>query len=280
MINKTNNRIFKIPELSYLELKYSNAFFECSQKHYHNMICILGLKKGSAKFIINDKKIILKENNLVVINPNEVHYSISDEITQDYYVVYIDRTWYQTLQKHIFSIDQIIALPNEILDLNICNEFFQLFEYLYEKNDVIEKELKLLEFLKVTLKSSFFENNIIEIDKTTQIAKEFKEYIEKNISSKLTLTQISNALGYSPYHIIRVCNQNFGLSANAYIVNKRVHRAKKLISEGIDISQAAREVGFYDQSHLTNVFKKVFALTPKAYQKDIQNSIVKEKNNE
>ncbi len=280
MINKTNNRIFKIPELSYLELKYSNAFFECSQKHYHNMICILGLKKGSAKFIINDKKVILKENNLVVINPNEVHYSISDEITQDYYVVYIDRTWYQTLQKHIFSIDQIIALPNEILDLNICNEFFQLFEYLYEKNDVIEKELKLLEFLKVTLKSSFFENNIIEIDKTTQIAKEFKEYIEKNISSKLTLTQISNALGYSPYHIIRVCNQNFGLSANAYIVNKRVHRAKKLISEGIDISQAAREVGFYDQSHLTNVFKKVFALTPKAYQKDIQNSIVKEKNNE
>lgn len=280
MINKTNNRIFKIPELSYLELKYSNTFFECSQKHYHNMICILGLKKGSAKFIINDKEVILKENKLVVINPNEVHYSISDETTEDYYVVYIDRTWYQTLQKHIFSIDQIIALSNEITDLTICNEFFKLFEYLYENNDVIEKELKLLEFLKVTLKNSFFENNIIEVDKTTQIAKEFKEYIENNISSKLTLTQISNALGYSPYHIIRVCNQNFGLSANAYIVNKRVHRAKKLISEGVDISFAAREVGFYDQSHLTNVFKKVFALTPKAYQKDIQNSIVKENNNE
>jgi AraC-like DNA-binding protein len=280
MINKTNNRIFKIPELSYLELKYSNTFFECSQKHYHNMICILGLKKGSAKFIINDKEVILKENKLVVINPNEVHYSISDETTEDYYVVYIDRTWYQTLQKHIFSIDQIIALSNEITDLTICNEFFKLFEYLYENNDVIEKELKLLEFLKVTLKNSFFENNIIEVDKTTQIAKEFKEYIENNISSKLTLTQISNALGYSPYHIIRVCNQNFGLSANAYIVNKRVHRAKKLISEGVDISFAAREVGFYDQSHLTNVFKKVFALTPKAYQKDIQNSIVKGNNNE
>jgi len=280
MINKINNRIFKIPELSYLELKYSNTFFECSQKHYHNMICILGLKKGSAKFIINDKEVILKENKLVVINPNEVHYSISDETTEDYYVVYIDRTWYQTLQKHIFSIDQIIALSNEITDLTICNEFFKLFEYLYENNDVIEKELKLLEFLKVTLKNSFFENNIIEVDKTTQIAKEFKEYIENNISSKLTLTQISNALGYSPYHIIRVCNQNFGLSANAYIVNKRVHRAKKLISEGVDISFAAREVGFYDQSHLTNVFKKVFALTPKAYQKDIQNSIVKGNNNE
>lgn len=280
MINKTNNRIFKIPELAYLELKYSNTFFECSQKHYHNMICILGLKNGSAKFIINDKEVILKENKIVVINPNEVHYSISDESTQDYYVLYIDRTWYQNLQKYIFDIEQIIALPNELLDLDICNTFFDLFEYLYENNDVIEKEVKLLDFLKGILKSAFFDNNIIEVDKTTQIAKEFKEYIENNISSKLTLTQISNALGYSPYHIIRVCNQNFGLSANAYIVNKRVHRAKKLISEGVDISLAAIEVGFYDQSHLTNVFKKVFALTPKAYQNDIQNSIVKENNNE
>lgn len=280
MNKKTNNRIFKIPELSYLELKYSNTFFECSQKHYHNMLCILGLKKGSAKIIVNDEQIVLRENKLVIINPNEVHYSISNEITQDYYVVYIDRTWYQNLQKHIFKIEQLISLPNEIVDLDICSNFFDLFEYLYENNDVIEKELKLFEFLKHILTNAFFDNKVLEVNKTTQIAKEFKEYIENNISSKLTLTEISNALGYSPYHIIRICNQNFGLSANAYIVNKRVHRAKKLICDGIDISQAAREVGFYDQSHLTNVFKKVFALTPKAYQNDIQNSITRESNNE
>ena len=47
MIKDRNNRIFKIPQLPYLELKYSTSFFECSQKHYHNMICIMALKKGS-----------------------------------------------------------------------------------------------------------------------------------------------------------------------------------------------------------------------------------------
>ncbi len=40
-----------------------------------------------------------------------------------------------------------------------------------------------------------------------------------------------------------------------------------------EISQVATQIGFYDQSHLTNIFKKVFAMTPKAY----QNSILKEK---
>ena len=272
MIENNNNRIFKISELPYLELKYSTTFFECPQKHYHNMICLIGLKKGSAKFIVNEKEVLLKKEKLVVINPNEVHYSISDEENQDYYVIYIDRNWYRTLQNQVFESENIIALPNILDDLNINKDFFKLFDFLSDKNDVIEKEMKLLDFLKTIFSLSIDEKKFLKINETTKIAKEFKEYIEENISSKLTLTSISKELNVSAFHIIRVCNQDFGLSANAYIVNKRVHRAKKLISEGFDISQVAVEVGFYDQSHLTNVFKKVFAMTPKAYQNDILKS--------
>ena len=277
MIENNNNRIFKINELPYLELKYSTTFFECSQKHYHNMICLIGLKKGSAKFIVNEKEVVLKKDKLVVINPNEVHYSISDEENKDYYVIYIDRDWYKTLQNQVFDLKDIHALPNILDDSNINKDFFELFDFLCEDNDVIEKEMKLLDFLKSIFNVSIDEKKFLKVNETTKIAKDFKEYIEENISSKLTLTSISKELKVSPFHIIRVCNQDFGLSANAYIVNKRVHRAKKLISEGVDISEAAVEVGFYDQSHLSNVFKKVFALTPKAYQNDILKSIEKEK---
>jgi AraC-like DNA-binding protein len=272
MIENSNNRIFKINELPYLELKYSTSFYECSQKHYHNMICILALKEGNAKFIVNEKEVILKKDKLVVINPNEVHYSISDEKNQDYYVIYIDRDWYKVLQNQVFDSTDILSLPNILDDSNINKEFFKLFDFLYKDNDVIEKEMKLLDFLKTIFNISIDEKKFLKINKTTKIAKDFKEYIEENISSKLTLTSISKELNVSAFHIIRVCNQDFGLSANAYIVNKRVHRAKKLISEGFDISQVAVEVGFYDQSHLTNVFKKVFAMTPKAYQNDILKS--------
>lgn len=276
MIKNKNNRIFKINELPYLELKYSTNFHECSQKHYHNMICILALKKGSAKFIVNEKEVVLKKDKLVIINPNEVHYSISDEENQDYYVIYINRDWYGVLQNQVFDSKDIHALPNILDDSDINKEFFRLFDFLCENDDVIEKEMKLLSFLKSIFNISIDECKFLKINETTKIAKDFKEYIEENISSKLTLTSISKELKISPFHIIRVCNQDFGLSANAYIVNKRVHRAKKLISQGVDISQAAVEVGFYDQSHLSNVFKKVFAMTPKAYQNDILKSMEKE----
>ena len=276
MIENRDNRIFKISQLPYLELKYSTTFNECPQKHYHNMICILALKQGSAKFIVNEKELVLKKSRLIVINPNEVHYSICDEKNKDYYVIYINRDWYQVLQKQIFKTNNIIAIPNILDNLTISDEFFNLFTTLSEDTDVIEKELKLLDFLKNIFNEYIDEKVFLKIEETTKIAKEFKEYIEKNISSKLTLSSIAKELKVSPYHIIRICNQDFGLSANAYIVNKRVHRAKKLIGNGVDISEAAVEVGFYDQSHLTNVFKKVFAITPKAYQNDIKQSIKKD----
>ena len=273
MTEKQNNKIFKIKDLAHLELKYSNTFYECSQKHYHNMLCILALKNGNAKVIIEEKEIVLQKNKLVIINPNEVHFSMSESFSQDYYVIYIDRNWYRNLQSSIFNTNYVIALSNEIFDLQIVEEFFELFETLYLNNEVIEKELKLFEFLSKIFDTCVDESIVLKIDNRTQIANEFKNYIENNIESKLTLAQISDALGFSPYHIIRICNQDFGLSANAYIVNKRVHRAKKMIADGMEISQVAIQIGFYDQSHLTNIFKKVFAMTPKAY----QNSILKEK---
>ena len=273
MIKKYNNKILKIKEMPYLELKYSNIFYECPQKHYHNMICILALKEGVSKIIIDDKKTVLEKNKLVIINPNEVHFSISNKDSKNYYVLYIDRDWYKTLQNQIFNTKDIIALSNEIDDLEIYDNFLELFDCLYLSEEIIEKESNLLEFLNKIFDKYIDENIILKIDNTSKIAKDFKSYIEENISSKLTLSQISTALGISSYHLIRICNQNFGLSANAYIVNKRDHRAKKMIAEGMEISQVALEVGFYDQSHLTNIFKKVFATTPKAY----RNSILKEK---
>jgi AraC-like DNA-binding protein len=269
MMNEINNRVYKIEELPHIELKYSRIFEECPQKHYHNMICILALKQGSATIVIKNKAINLMRNKLVIINPNEVHYSISQEYSKDYHVLYLDRTWYKNLQKHLFDNRDIIILENEISDAALTQEFLTLYKYLCEKSDIIEKELSLLSFLENIFTKYINKNEVLDLENTSKIAKDFKEYIENNISTKLTLTKISEELGYSPYHIIRICNQDFGLSANAYIVNKRVHRAKKMISEGLDISEVAVEVGFYDQSHLTNVFKKVFALTPKAYQNEI-----------
>jgi len=66
-----------------------------------------------------------------------------------------------------------------------------------------------------------------------------------------------------------IFKKEFGLPIHSYILNKKVHLARKLISQNIPISQVAQTAGFFDQSHLNKSFKRVFQLTPKEYQKNI-----------
>ena len=108
-----------------------------------------------------------------------------------------------------------------------------------------------------------------ENTKNTILALKIKEYLKDNINEDILLEDISNDMNLSIVHILRIFKKEFGLPIHSYILNKKVHLAKKLISQNIPISQVAQTAGFFDQSHLNKSFKRVFQLTPKEYQKNI-----------
>ncbi|MFA9374988.1 MAG: helix-turn-helix domain-containing protein, partial [Poseidonibacter sp.] len=57
---------------------------------------------------------------------------------------------------------------------------------------------------------------------------------------------------------------------HAFLVNKRIEKArnKMLNNKEISLAQLSSEVGFYDQSHFSKVFKRVFAISPNKYRLD------------
>ena len=63
--------------------------------------------------------------------------------------------------------------------------------------------------------------------------------------------------------------KEFGLPIHSYILNKKVHKAKELLSSNIPVSLIAQNSGFFDQSHLNRSFKRIFQITPKEYQNNI-----------
>ncbi len=103
-----------------------------------------------------------------------------------------------------------------------------------------------------------------EIPKTLEHVKSF---IEDNDYDVLNLSSLAAYIGVSKNHLIRIFKKEFGLSPHAYILNYKVHQAKKMLALGCPISEVAVSVGFYDQSHFHKAFKSVFAITPKEFQK-------------
>ena len=90
------------------------------------------------------------------------------------------------------------------------------------------------------------------------------EYIQDQLATDLTVSRIAQAVYISPHHFTKLFKQSTGQSPHRYVVEARVRKAKELLSTGeFTISEAAYQVGFVDQSHLTRHFKRVFGLPPK-----------------
>jgi AraC-like DNA-binding protein len=61
-----------------------------------------------------------------------------------------------------------------------------------------------------------------------------------------------------------VFKKELGLTPHAFITNYKINQAKNLLSTNSlkSLSEVAIESGFYDQSHFSKAFKRVFAITP------------------
>ena len=91
------------------------------------------------------------------------------------------------------------------------------------------------------------------------------EYIQDQLGKELTVSRIAEAVSMSPCYFTRVFKETTGKSPHQFVIEARVSKAKHLLENGrTTISEAACEVGFVDQSHLTRHFKRMFGLPPKA----------------
>jgi AraC-like DNA-binding protein len=92
-----------------------------------------------------------------------------------------------------------------------------------------------------------------------------KAYFETLPEENVSLDTLAREAGISPFHLCRVFRRETGLSPQAYQILARARRAKTLLAQGVPISQAALDAGFFDQPHLTRHFKRIFGVTPGQY---------------
>jgi AraC-like DNA-binding protein len=91
------------------------------------------------------------------------------------------------------------------------------------------------------------------------------EYIHARFTQTLTLAEIATAAGVGVRQLCRSFKRATGLSPHQYLLKQRVEHAKRLIEQGLAISDVAIQCGFSDQSQLTRVFTRHEGTTPGRY---------------
>ena len=90
-----------------------------------------------------------------------------------------------------------------------------------------------------------------------------EELIASELASDLSLSALSEALGLSKPHFVRLFRRTAGTSPHRYVMQRRIERARELIvASQVPLIDVASEAGFASQSHLNRLFRKTYGITP------------------
>jgi len=90
-----------------------------------------------------------------------------------------------------------------------------------------------------------------------------RDYIEAHLDDRLSLNDLAGVACLSPYHFSRSFKLALGVGPQRYVTERRLERAKTLMRRTNEpLAWIAQEAGFFDQSHLTSVFRREAGVTP------------------
>jgi AraC-like DNA-binding protein len=89
--------------------------------------------------------------------------------------------------------------------------------------------------------------------------------LDDELAAPASLADLAREAGLSRFQFLRAFTRATGLPPHAYLVQRRLQRARRLIGLGTPLAEAAAASGFCDQSHLTRHFVRCFGIPPGVY---------------
>lgn len=92
-------------------------------------------------------------------------------------------------------------------------------------------------------------------------------YIDGHLFCPLRLEGVANAAGVSRYHFSRCFTLSMGMTFVEYVARRRIEAAQHALCQDpwLDLAALAADLGFCDQAHFSNVFRRVSGTTPKRF---------------
>lgn len=100
-----------------------------------------------------------------------------------------------------------------------------------------------------------------------------KEYIYSHIKERITIEDLSDALGVSDSYLSRLFKKETGDSVSAYIRRQKIELAKNLLQYSeYSMIEIANRLSFSSQSHFIQQFREYVGMTPKKY-RDLNHTV-------
>ena len=247
--------------------------------HIHDCYEIYYSISGGKQFLIDNRFYDIQPGDIFFINQYESHY-----LSQ------LDRAVHERFVLEIHP-DFLTSLSSEQTDLNLCFHFRSdelshklhlteeeqnRFRYFVHKLAGLSGYGSDLEDRAVFTELMVFLNRIFyqrtesrreeeEVPSYHTQVDEILSFINQNISSPLSIEDLSGHFFLSSSYLCRIFKAATGTTINKYITAKRITVAKSLLSSGYSVTETCERCGFNDYSNFLKAFTKAVGISPKKY---------------
>ncbi|MBX4866740.1 AraC family transcriptional regulator [Rhizobium bangladeshense] len=231
-------------------------------RHTHEQFGIGLVSSGAQKSLSGRGMVEAEAGDIITVNPNEVHDGAPIGERRSWRILYFDPEIVTGLSQEMGAARSEIPHP-VIRDAAIAGRFEALFRAVTAKApDGLLCEELLLQLVADVMRESAGGEERPPVPASIRAA---RDLIDDDPLAAVSLADLSRESGLSRFQLLRGFARATGLTPHAYLVQARIHIARRLIAQGTPLADAAFASGFADQSHMTRVFVRKYGLSPRLY---------------
>ncbi len=264
-------KFWRVPEIDGLELLHATYFTQNFSRHMHDGYAFGIVEGGVQAFYYRHANHIATAGNIVTCVPGEVHTGHAP--TQDgwtYRMFYPDVELLQYAASEVAGkkVDIPFIQDTIINDPPLANTLLRLHKSLEDDStSMLERQSRLLyAFAQLVVRHGDDSPPLSKMGVEDEPIQRVRDYLDHHYQENVALEELALVANLSPFYLVRVFAKQVGLPPHAYLTQRRIMTARRLLRLGLPIAQVAVDTGFTDQSHLHRHFKRVMGITPGMYQ--------------
>lgn len=235
-------------------------------KHTHDQFGI-GIIEAGAQASLSGRGMVRAEaGDLISVNPNEVHDGVPIGESRAWSMLYFEPRLIGDLMRDIgggrFGASEF---PSPVIRNNEAAACFKILLPLVinsTSQDALLRDGLLLSLVAAVMREGA--GSLRDAAVPAAIGRA-RDLIDDDPAAPLTLAELADLCGLSHFQFLRAFTKATGLTPHAYLLQRRIQKARRLIAAGTSLAEAAFASGFADQSHMARLFVRNFGLSPGAY---------------